>query len=101
MAMTAASLAARVDTAALAAQVGADLLAAYQAAPEGGKPTGADNLQLLLDRLVPAFAAAVVAEVQANALVAGNVVVTSVSAVTVGAGVSGPGTGTLAAGRIS
>ncbi len=100
MALTAASLAARVDVSALATQIGASLAAAYSAAPAGSKPTGKDNLELFLQPVVDALAAAVVAELQQNAVVAGDVVVASVSAVTVGAGVSGPGTGTLAAGRI-
>lgn len=44
---------------------------------------------------------AIVAYIQANAVVTGAVTVTSVAGVTTGVGVSGPGTGTLSAGTIA
>lgn len=44
---------------ALANTIAADLAAAYRDAPEGSKPTGAANIQALLDRLVPEIAKAV------------------------------------------
>jgi hypothetical protein len=51
-------------------------------------------------KFVDALCAALVAHIQANAVVSGPVTVTSVSGVTPGGGVSGPGAGTLAGGTI-
>lgn len=52
-------------------------------------------------KFIDALCAAIVAHIQANAVVAGPVTVASVSGVTTGAGVSGPGSGTLAGGTIT
>lgn len=52
-------------------------------------------------KFIDALCAAIVAHIQANAVVAGPVVVTSVSAVQPGVGISGPGAGTLSAGTIT
>lgn len=59
--------------------------------PEGGRD---------FDAMWNAIATAIVTYIQTNAVVSSNVAVTSVSGVTTGAGVSGPGTGT-ATGTIS
>lgn len=58
--------------------------------------TGAMNT-----KFIDALCAAIIAHIQANAVVSGPVTVASVSGVTVGAGVSGPGAGTLAGGTIT
>jgi len=52
-------------------------------------------------RFVDAFCAALVTEITGNAVVTGAVAVTSVSGVTPGGGVSGPGTGNLTGGTIT
>ncbi len=52
-------------------------------------------------KFIDKLCAAIVTHIQTNALVAGPVVVTSVSGVTTGPGVSGPGAGTLTAGTIT
>lgn len=52
-------------------------------------------------KFVDALCAAIVAHIQANAVITGPVTVTSVSGVTPGAGVSGPGSGTLTSGTIT
>ncbi len=51
--------------------------------------------------LFKALGGAIVAHIEANAVVSGPVTVTSVSGVTAGPGASGPGTGTLSGGTIT
>ncbi|GEM_PF-3238165 len=52
-------------------------------------------------KFVDAVASAIVTEIETNAVVSGPVNVASVSGVTAGTGISGPGTGTLVNGVIS
>ena len=72
------------------AMVGNDLGDAMQAAIDALSNTDKANRQ----KVFRAMGTAIVTYIQAHAQVASTVAVTSVSGVTVGAGVSGPGAGT-------